>query len=205
MFLDKMPNIFFNAWLWIGIAAVLLAIRYFFGKPQQPRKPSEFFLKHKKTIRRIFDGFLIIMLVFHWVIVFYFSITLALGRPKDIPPIPIHFQLGLFLIMSISHWGGSAIIIGMLSVFHSNLTKFKRLILLIISLIPIPLTILLLVIMSPEKPEELWRTIMSGLVTLMTCWLFNGPAIIAGKHFFHVAWYISRALRLTSGEYPEWR
>jgi hypothetical protein len=204
MILDKILNIFFNAWFWIGIAVVLLAIFYFFGKPAPPRKPSEFFLKHKKSIRRLSDGFLILLLIINWIIVFYFALAPFSGRPNDMPPIPISIPLSLFLTMSILRWGWFAIFIGMLSGFYSNLTMFKRLFLLVISLFPIPLVLLSLLINSPEKPDEMRITIISGLNSLISCWLINGPAIIAGKHFLYVAWYISRALRLTSGEYSEW-
>jgi hypothetical protein len=204
MFLDKIPKIFFNDWLWIVIAGVFITLHYFFGKPMPPRKPSVFFLAHKKTLKRIYDGFLILLLVFDWAMVFYFSISPFSRQPNDVPPMPISFPLGLFVIMSIQQCGSSAFIIGMLSVFHSNLTRFKRLFLFVISLLPIPLVILSLFINPPEKPDDLRITITAGVYSLLSCWLINGPAIIAGKHFLRVAWYISRALRLTSGDYPDW-
>jgi hypothetical protein len=206
MMLDKIPKVFFNTWLWVAIAIALIAIHYFFGKPPPPRKPSEFFLRHKKTIRQIYDGFLILMLILNWIMVFYFSTSPALGWPKDIPPTPdiTRFPLKLFLSMAISDWGWSAFIIGMLSVFCSNLTRFKRLLLLVISILPIPLVILSLLVIPPGNPEELRITLTAGLYSLIICWLINGPAIIARKHFFYVAWYISRALRINSGEYPDW-
>lgn len=206
MLFDKVPNIFFNSWFWITVAGILIAIFYFFGKPQQPRKPNEFYLKHKKTIRRILDGFLILILIFTWGMTFYFSISINRGWPKDIPQTPeiMRFPLEIFLTMSISQWGWTALCIGMLSVFSLNLTKAKRLILLIVSLMPIPLTILLLVLLPSKKPEDLWLTFRIGLFSLGWCWIFNGPAIIAGTHFFRVAWYISRALHINSGEYPDW-
>jgi hypothetical protein len=206
MFFDKIPKIFFSDWFWISIAAALIAIHYFFGKPAPPRKPGKFFLEHKKAIHFISDSFLILMLTVFWGMNFYFSTVPVRGWPKDIPQNPdiLRFPLELFLMMSISDWGWSAIFIGMLSVFYSNLTRFKRLLLLLISLIPIPLTILLLSIISPHKPEEIFKFVKIGAYSFITCWVFNGPAIITGKHFFRVAWYISRALRLTSGEYPEW-
>jgi len=204
MFFDKMPNVFFSAWFWIGIAAVLIATFYFFGKPPQHRQPSEFYLKHKKPIRQITDGFLIIMLILNWIMVLYFSIAPSRSVPKNIPSVSIDYSLYLFLTMSIPRWAWSAIIIGMLSVFYLNLTKVKRIVLFFISLIPLPLMILTFIFMPSKKPEDIWLILRIGILSLAVCWLFNGSAIIFGKHFFYVAWRISKALRLTSGDHPDW-
>ncbi len=203
---DKIPNLFFNAWFWVSIAGVFIALYYFFNKQSLPRKPGKFFIKHKKRIRLISDIFLILILIFSWSMTFYFSISTNRGLPKDLPQTSefIRLPLEVFLIMSIFQWGWTVLCIGSLSYFYLNLTKAKRLILLVLSLMPIVLTALLLVLIPPEKPDDLWLTLRIGLLSLTWCWLFNGPAIIAGKHIFYLAWYISRALRITSSEHPDW-
>ena len=91
--------------------------------------------------------------------------------------------------------------IGMLSIFQSNLTKVKRGILLVISILPIMFTVLLLLIDPTEKPEDSYSVIELCLGSLAGCWMVNGPAIILGKHFFPACWGIMHKLRLVSGDY----
>jgi len=114
----------------------------------------------------------------------------------------LHFALAFFLMNLIIISGFSGFFIGLLSVFQSNLTKAKRIILVVISLLPIIFTILLLLINLTREPADSWSTIKLGLGASFSCWLINGPAIIIGKHFIQVAWAILRALRLVSEEYP---
>ncbi|MGA2172112.1 MAG: hypothetical protein ABSG82_03740 [Sedimentisphaerales bacterium] len=190
MFLDKMPKVFFNAWLWIGIAAVLLAIRYFFGKPQQPRKPSEFYLKHKKTIMRTTDVFLILVILFGWIPLIY-SNELIMG------------SVAVFAVWGTITSGISGGLIGLLSVFQSNLTRRKRLILFVVSILPVCFTILALMTVRFDEPETIWLTAKLGFWASVFCWLINGSAIITGQRFTRIVWSLMRKLKLVSGEFPE--
>jgi len=113
-----------------------------------------------------------------------------------------HFAWAALFTMMIICSGFLGVFIGLLSVFQSNLTKVKRIILLVISLLPIIFTILLLLINHTKEPADSWSTIKLGLGASFGCWLINGPAIVIGKHFLPVAWNILCKLRFVSGEYP---
>lgn len=202
------PKILFNGWFWVGVMAIFIAIHYFWGKTPAPPKPSKFYNKHKKAIYKITDIFLTLVILFGWVTIIYISASIALmpifNPPYKPEPLSesLRFALAFFLIPAIPISGISGALIGLLSIFHRNLTKAKRIILFIISLLPITFTILLLFIDYQEKPQDCWLTIRRGVDSLVVCWLINGPAIIIGKHFLPVSWSILRRLRLVSGDYP---
>lgn len=202
------PTIFFKGWFWLSLMAIVIVIHYFWGKTPPPPKPSKFFAKHKKTIYKIANIFLIFVVSFAWVPIIYFSTAIALESIFNPSPKPeplsesLRFALAFLLIGAIPASGTSGALIGLLSVFHSNLTKGKRTILLIASLLPLIFTILLLLINYTEKPEDCRSIIRLGLGSLAGCWIINGPAIIVGKHFVRVAWSALRILKLVSGDFP---
>ena len=196
------PKIFFNPWFWFALIAIIIAIHYFWGKTPPPPKPSKFYLKHKKSLTKTLDILIISFVLIYWLLMMSFpvrQIVDALSMPHQFRAeiLRIAWESLLFKIILCSGWLG--FFIGLLSAFHSNLTKVKRIILLIICLLPIVFTTLLLLI---EPSGKHWATIKFGLSSLSACWLINGPAIIVGKHFLPVAWTIMRALRLVSGDYP---
>jgi len=193
--------------------AIVIAIHYFWGKTPPLPKQSKFFAKHKKTIYRICDIFLISVVLFGWVPIIYMSLSITFepifNPPRHPIPLAEHFKFSssFFFIASIPISGISGGLIGLLSIFHSNITKVKRIILLIVSLFPLISTTLLLLIIPmimPTEESEQFRIsiIILGLGSLLGCWIINGPAIIIGKHFLPVTWTIMRALRLVSGDYP---
>jgi len=195
MVLLTIPKILFNHWFYLSIIAVIVAIHYFWGKTPPPPKPSHFFIKHKKTIARIGDIFLILCVLFGW------KVILGVFNPLSESEIKLessHYVWWPFLISSIGISGLSGVLLGDLSVFQSNLTKVKRFILLIICLLPTVFTILALLI---GHSETYWPIIKLGLIYSFICWINNGPAIIIGRHFFWVAWVVLRKLRLVSGDY----
>ena len=202
------PKIFFNSWFWFALIAIIIAIHYFWGKTPSPPKPSKFLTKHKKIIYKIGDIFLISIVLFGWVPIIYMSTSIALksvfNLSSTLEPLPesLRFALAFFLMPAIPISGVSAMLIGLLPVFQSNLTKVKRIILLTISLLPIVFAVLLLLTSPIEKPAYTWSVIKLGLGFMLGCWLINGPAIIIGKHFLPVTWTIMRALLWVSGDYP---
>ena len=205
MVLLTIPKIFFNAWFWIGLMAIIAAIHFFWGKTPPPPKPSKFFTKHKKIINKVMDVCIICFVLVYCLLLMSFPVRQIFGAlyaPQPIRAIDLHFALAFFLMNLIIISGFSGFFIGLLSVFQSNLTKVKRIILVVISLLPIIFTILLLLINLTREPADSWSTIKIGLGASFSCWLINGPAIIIGKHFIQVAWAILRALRLVSEEYP---
>ena len=196
------PKIFFNVWFWFAIMAVIIIIHYFWGKAPPPPKPSKFFTKHKKTINKVTDVCIICFVLVYCLLLMSFPIIQifdALSAPAPIRATDLQFALTFFLIQLTIISGWSGIFIGFLSIFQSNLTKVKRIILLIISLLPIAFTTLLLLI---EPSAKHWSTIKLGLDCTAGCWIINGPAIIVGKHFVRVAWSALRILKLVSGDFP---
>jgi len=199
------PKILFNAWFWIGVLAIIATIHYFWGKTPPPPKPSKFFIKHKKTINKVMDVCIICFVLVYCLLLMSFPVRQifgALHAPQPIRAIDLHFALAFFLMNLIITSGFSGLFIGLLSVFQTNLTKLKRVTLLIISLLPMVFTILFLLISHPEKLEDSWSTLKLSFTASFQCWIINGPAIIVGKHFLPVAWTIMRTLRWVSGDYP---
>jgi hypothetical protein len=196
------PKFFFNVWFLSAIMAVIIIIHYFWGKTPPPPKPSKFLTKHKKAINKIMDVCIICVVLVYCLLLMSFPIIQifdALSAPAPIRATDLQVVLAFFLMELIISSGFSGLFIGFLSVFQSNLTKVKRIILLIISLLPIAFTTLLLLI---EPSAKHWSTIKLGLNCTAGCWIINGPAILIGKHFFPVSWNIMRKLRWVSGDYP---
>lgn len=205
MILLSISKIFFNAWFWLTFVAIIIAIHYFWGKTPPPPKPNKFFTKHKKTITKITDIFLVCTVLFLCLILIFpvSQVFRALSEPQPIKAIDLHFAWVIFFTYMIIISGQTGVLIGFLSVFHSNLTKVKRVFLTIISLLPILFTVLLLLTGPVGEPGYPWSVVKFGVVSLISCWFFNGPAIIVGKHFLQVAWTVMRSLRLVSGDYTE--
>jgi len=197
------PRFFFNTWFWFTLIAIVIAIHYFWGKTPPPPKPSKFFTKHKKTITKVGDIFLIfitLLLCLPWVSFPINTVLKAVSEHHQIGTRELRLICSIFLISMITCSGIAGGLVGLLSIFRSNLTKVKRIILLIISLLPLIFTIIDLSITSTEN---LWSFIKLGLIYSSTCWIINGPAIITGKHFFRVSWALLCKLRLASGDYLE--
>ena len=196
------PKIFFNAWFMMAIIGVIIVIHYFWGKAPSPPKPSKFFTKHKKTIDKICDVFLICIIVLQLLLLMVFpgiSTLNARSESHQLKAELFHFAWASFLISAIGVSGISGTLIGLLSVFQSNLTILKRTFLLIICILPTALSILALLTGSSQEP---WSTIRLGLGASFGCWLINGPAIILAKPSLQFWWAVMRALRWVSGDYP---
>ncbi len=206
MVIDKIPKVFFSAWLWVAIAAGLIVIHYFFGKPP-PSKKIVFFEKHKRTIARTMDIFLILVILFVWLFLTYKAIPRGVKpmlKGTHIPTSELAADsVALFAIGATALSGWSGVLIGCLSVFQSNLTRRKRLILAVVSALPVGFTILAVLAARFDKPEAIWPMVKMCLGSLELCWLFNGPAIVAGQHLFRVVWLLMKKLKLASGEFPQ--
>jgi len=195
------PKVFFSMWFWCAVVAVIITINYFWGKPTAPKKPSEFYIKHKKAITRITDIFLICVVLLWTPFLLYGAAEIfkALSDPEPIRTTNLEFALAAFCMMMICWLSSAGVLIGSLSVFQSNLTKTKRIILLVICLLPIAFTALAVVMPITENP---WRTARIYFYWSLGSWIVNAPAIIAGKHFIDVSLMILRRLRLRADEHP---
>jgi hypothetical protein len=202
------PKILFNVWFWMAIMAVVIAIHYVWGKPPPPPRKNAFFEKHKQSIIRMTDIFLITVILFGWAPLIYMSVPMALEPLLNPPRVPLplteelKYALAFFSTGAIYASGTSGVLFGFLRIFQSNLNKVKRLILLVISLLPIVFTALLIFTTPVKEPQYFWSVIKSGLGSFFGCLVVNGPAIVAGQHFIRVAWLLMRKLKLSSGEFP---
>ena len=202
----KIPEILFTDWFWLAVIAVVIVIHYFFGKPPVPPKPSKFFLKHKKAITRVTDIFVISVVVCGWSIPLMMALK-PLLNPSSTPisvAEEVKSNIAISSIVATGISGSTGALIGLLSTFTSNLTKTKRIILLVISLMPILFTGLTLLSFPLENAESFRSTIKIGLGSFFWCMVVNGPAIFAGQHFTSVMWLLMRKLKLVSGERPDW-
>jgi len=164
---------------------------YFIRKkqPPLPPKPNKFFLEHKKPIRKLTDIFLICILLFNLLLFMGTAIPILIKnmfyRPSvpEIPAVYLQTSWLILLMPSICISGWSGMLIGLLSIFQSNLTRTKRVILLIVCFLPVVLTVLALL---TEYSED-YGLIELGLLSSLGCWLVNGPAVLVGKPFFQTS------------------
>lgn len=184
------PNIFFQEWFWFALLLAILSLVYVVKKkgPTISLKPDMFFVKHRKLIRKLGDILIICILLFSVILLMCVAIPLAVKSILTAPPEPesraVYLQAtwALFLMAAICLSGFSGMLVGLLSVFQSNLTKLKRVILLIVCLWPIVLTVLAVV----NELARGYGLIKLGLVSSFACWIVNGPAVLIGRPFFQI-------------------
>ncbi len=156
--------------------------------PTAPPKAT-IFVKHRKLIRKLCDIFLICILLFNMLLFMRIAIPILIDnifKPPSGPEIRAgHVQETWFILLraTICFSGLSGMLVGLLSVFQSNLTKVKRVILLIIVVLPLASTILALLIDPNEAPRSILKL---GLLSSLGCLLINGPAVLAGRPFFQI-------------------
>ena len=185
-----LPKIFFNIWFWLMLFAALMAAVYFMkGKTPTAPPKATIFVKHRKLIRKLCDIFLICILLFNLLLFMLIATPILIHNifnPPSEPEIRAgHVQATWFILLmaTICFSGLSGMLIGLLSVFQSSLTKVKRVILLIIIVLPLAFIILALLIDPFEDPSSILKL---GLLSSLGCWLVNGPAVLAGRPFFQI-------------------
>lgn len=98
-------------------------------------------------------------------------------------------------------WSGlTSATLGFLSFFQSNLTRRKRIVLLVLCLLPAFFTA-----MAPlVGPAEDWRlSIQLGVLLSGPTWVVNGPGALTGLSLSEVLWRVMVRLRLASGDLPD--
>ncbi len=202
-------KILFNIWFYLGLMAAIIIINYFWGKPLVVAKQGKFFSKHEETIRKVADIVIVCIIIIFVLFLFYpikmflesltiFNETQTSEHASKLSILLI--DLYLLLINLIWFFGMVAFFTGLLSVFQKNITKTKRLILFIISILPLVFTISTLPI---DPNENCLLTIQLVLDPLIICWLINGPAIILGQPWIKFWFSVMRKLRIVSGELAE--
>ncbi len=184
-----LPKILFNIWFWLMLFAALMAAVYLMkGKTPTAPPKATIFIKHRKLIRKLCDIFLICILLFNLLLFMRIAIPILIDnifKPPSEPEIRADVQATWFILLmaTICFSGLSGMLFGLLSVFQSNLTKVKRVILLIIVVLPLASTILALLIDPYEDPRSILKL---GLLSSLGCLLINGPAVLAGRPFFQI-------------------
>jgi len=185
-----LPKIFFNIWFWLMLFAALMAAVYLMkGKTATAPPKATIFVKHRKLIRKLCDIFLICILLFNLLLFMRIAIPILIDnifKPPSGPQTQAgHIQATWFILLmaAICFSGLSGMLVGLLSVFQSNLTKVKRVILFIIVVLPLASTILALLIDPYEDPRSILKL---GLLSSLGCLLINGPAVLTGISFFQI-------------------
>jgi hypothetical protein len=201
-----LPKILSNIWFWYSIIAIVIATQYLWGKPPPPPKKSAFFEKHKQTITKTADVFLVLVILLGWLSIIYITVKMALEPILKPSFIPLAEELKITLVFfstgAIYTSGITGGLFGFLSTFQSNINKLKKIILLAISLLPVLFTMMLLLITPVKESEYFWSVIKSGFGYSLGCLVINGPAIFFNQNFIRVSWLLMRKLKLVSGEFP---
>lgn len=195
------PKILFSQYFWWIIAFVLIVAFYFARKKSPPPFPGaglslkKFFKKHEKGITKISD-ILVICMVLLWSYILLPIAWIDLRNPIESESTRTFVQhLGFmctFIFFTI--WSGiSGFWIGFLSIFHSNITIIKRIILLIICLLPIVFTILQMLTEIIESP---WLIVQNCLFFSAGSWIINMPSVLVGRSFFELLGNMSKKVKL---------
>jgi len=194
------PRILFSQYFWWIIAFVLIVAFYFARRKSPPPFPrtGKFFEKHKKNITKIMDIFWIFTIL---LLAFYSYFMLNIFRTDfsillESEPFRIMSLQSkrMFLFSILIIWSGiSGFFVGFLSVFQSNITKIKRIILLIVCLLPIVFTIIQVL---TGYTESLWSTVQLCLLCSAGCWIMNMPAVLVGKSFSELMENIHKKVKL---------
>jgi NO-binding membrane sensor protein with MHYT domain len=206
------PRLLYEEWVWMAIClpllAAILAIRHFRREPLP--KPHPFFVKHRKTIRRVSDIVVICSVSAMVAFVVWSSFWDLVASPAEDEFIRQSDWQSAWLIftggmMGVSAWGG--LMVGLLSVFQTSITTCKRIVLLILCLLPVAFTVVTLSRISSglDWQEVLgWRAVPLIILVALPCWLVNGPPVLTGQPFSRIMWRLMRKLNLAPADYSEW-
>jgi hypothetical protein len=190
------PEILYEIWFWL-VVWLSLAVAICFARRKSPTpfpRIGEFLARHQRGVTRVLD-ILLISVVLLW------SLFLP-GAVKDLfnalsHPEPNRTVLlrgaWTFLFTFLIIWSGiSGFFVGLLSVFQSDLTKIKRILLLILCLFPVVFTVLHVLTDIAESP---WLAVQICFYCSAGSWIINAPAILVGQHFFQISGSILRKLK----------
>ena len=196
------PEILYKEWFWLPIAVVLIVVVYFARRKSSPPFPrvGKFFAKNKRGITKITDIF-VICIVLLWSYFMLSFVWEVFSVPSESEPIQTMSRQSdlMVLFTSLIIWSGiSGLFVGLLSVFQSNLTKIKRIILLIVCLLPIVFTILH---MLTDITESHWLIVRLCICCSAGSWIVNMPAVLFGKDFCEVSGDILQKVKLVFGHH----
>lgn len=194
------PEILFSQYFWWIIAFVLIVAFYIAKKQEPPPFPGagRFFKKHEKVITKINDFFWICTVLFWSALAYFMLFTFRkdLSVPLEAEPFrTMSLQTDrMFLFSILIMWSGtSGFCVGNLSIFHLNITKIKRIILLIVCLLPIAFTILWV---FSGATKSLWSTAQLCLLSSAGSWIINMPAVLVGRSFYELLRNMVKKMKL---------
>lgn len=176
-------SIIISALLGLGIISHSIALLY---KYRDNNEKTRSVCKYKIYFRILGDIFIACFIISFCFISMRIPIDYlheVISKKEQIGLVEIRRISGLFFISFIICFGAGGAFAGLLSVFQSNLTQFKRTILLIISFLPLVFTILYFII-SPFN--NIYSLIKLGFLYSGICWIVNGPSILFGRHWFEL-------------------
>lgn len=198
------PKILFNQNFWWIIAFVLIVAFLFVRKKSPPPFPGakKFFKRHEKRFTKITD-LLVICMVLLWSYIFLPFVWDDIRNPMESESTQTLIQqlgfMSTFIFLTI--WSGiSGFWIGLLSIFYTNITTKKRIILLIVCLLPIIFTILQLLTDTLESP---WLIIQACFYFSIGSWIINMPAVIIGKSSFELLGSMVKKVQLMLSHHAE--
>ena len=186
-------TIIFAVLFGLGLISHSIALSY---ECKENAEKRGFVCRHKTYFRKTGDMFIACFIIFFCFISMRIPIDYlhkVISQQDQIGLIEIRRISGLFLISFIVCFGAGGCYAGLLSVFQSNLTQLKRIILLIVCLLPLVFTILHFII-SPFS--NIWLLIKLGIMYSSMCWIVNGPSIILGRHWFELSSILLRKIHL---------
>jgi hypothetical protein len=193
----SISEILYKKWFWFAIAIPIAIILYFIRKksPASLSRTDNVFVRHKVTIRKVLDVFLIFTILCCWLLPlsFAWNIFQLSSPPESIRLATQQFERKIILIPLIVLSGLSSLLLGLISVFQTKLTKTKRIILFVACSLPIAFTIILLL---TDKTLGSWSIVRLYLNGSFLSWIINAPAIFLNKPFFQFVGDIVRKLML---------
>jgi hypothetical protein len=185
--MSKISIIVFPVLYILGILAASIGNNHsLLDKIENAKQPS-FFPRHGKTIAWIGNIFLLLWIGYWFYLAMQIpaqSLSTFLGERPHPDNSHIWMVFSTFLVGMTCFSGVAGASAGFMSIFQCNITKRKRIVLLVICLLPASLTVANLII----KPQlglfstDSWLIIKLGLLYSFIAWFFNGTTIIFGKH-----------------------
>ncbi len=200
----SVSQMFFEDGFWMAIVAGLLVVLFLLSKkyPQPSPKSCDFLIKHRKAIARAADV-LVIGAVLLWSMLFLDLLREESAAAWHAPPehqgyrdVMISSSFAVLVVWS----GPVGALLGLLSCFRSNLTRFKRTVLLGLCLLPVLFATLALL----TGPAE-WGWLLIQLCLLFSApdWVANGSRVVTGQPLSHIVGRIMCKLHLASGDVPD--
>jgi hypothetical protein len=199
----SIPQILVKEWFWLAIMAGLFVVLHSVRKRYPPPFPKsrQFLRRRRTTIKRAMDVFAIgaVLLCSLFLLYPLRGAIGAWGAPSEPREVRAVLISSSFIDMVV--WSGvTGPVIGFLSFFQSSLTRFKRIVLLILCLLPPFFTAVALLAGSIEN----WRSaVQLGAMFSAPTWVVNGPGVLIGQPLPNVLWRIMCKLRLASGDLPD--